>query len=108
MWRMTPFCAHPVGRRTVLKTGWALAALEIASAFPIRALGEQPVKIGMMSHSPVSMRSSPRPKWLAPGLRSRRSITAAAFSRQAQLLIEDLGNDIAVGVEKTRQLIDRD
>jgi len=24
MWRMTPFCAHPVGRRTVLKTGWAL------------------------------------------------------------------------------------
>ena len=34
MWRMTPFCAHPVGRRTVLKTGWALAALEIASAFP--------------------------------------------------------------------------
>ncbi len=33
MWRMTPFCAHPVGRRTVLKTGWALAALEIASAF---------------------------------------------------------------------------
>ena len=30
------------------------------------------------------------------------------LGRQAQLLIEDSGNDIAVGVAKTRQLIDRD
>ncbi len=48
MRRMTPLCSQPVGRRTVLKTGLALGALEIASVFPIRALGEQPVKIGMI------------------------------------------------------------
>jgi hypothetical protein len=48
MRRMTPFGGQPVGRRTVLKTGLALGALEIASPFPIRALGEEPVKVGMV------------------------------------------------------------
>ena len=39
--------SHPVHRRTMLKTGLAISALQVASPFVVRALGEEPVKIGL-------------------------------------------------------------
>src|SRR5271165_2111441 len=39
---------HRIGRRSVLKTGWAWTACAIAAPLPVRARGEQPVKIGMV------------------------------------------------------------
>jgi branched-chain amino acid transport system substrate-binding protein len=109
MRRMTPFCAQPVGRRTVLRTGLALSALEIASPFPIHALGEEPVKIGMIE--PLTGVYEKLAEAEAGGARlalEEVNHSGGILGRQAQLLIEDSGNDIAVGVAKTRQLIDRD
>lgn len=109
MWRMTPFCAHPVGRRTVLKTGLALGVLEVASPFPIRALGEQPVKVGMVE--PLTGVYEKLAEAEVGGARlalEEVNQSGGILGRQAQLLIEDSGNDIAAGVAKSRQLIDHD
>ncbi len=48
MLRMTPSCALPIKRRTVLTAGLAWGALEVASPIPIRARAEEPVKMGMV------------------------------------------------------------
>ena len=48
MLKTIPSCRQPVARRTVLKAGLAWGALGVASPFPIRARGEEPVKIGMV------------------------------------------------------------
>ena len=39
--------SRPVHRRTMLKTGLAISALQVASPFVVNALGEEPVKIGL-------------------------------------------------------------
>ena len=38
--------SRPVQRRTVLQGGVALATLQIASPFVVKALGEEPIKMG--------------------------------------------------------------
>ena len=37
-----------IGRRTILKAGAAAAALQVTSPFIVRALGDTPVRIGMV------------------------------------------------------------
>jgi branched-chain amino acid transport system substrate-binding protein len=109
MRRMMPLCTRPVGRRTVLKAGLALGALEIASPFPIRALGEEPVKMGMVEPlSGVYARLAEAEVAGAQLALEEVNRNGGILGRQAQILIEDSANDIAVGVAKTRQLIDRD
>ena len=39
--------SRPVRRRTMLKAGLALGAVQVASPFLVKALGEEPVKIGL-------------------------------------------------------------
>jgi hypothetical protein len=48
MARMAALSARLVERRTVLKTGFAWGAIEVAFPFTIRGRGEQLVKIGMV------------------------------------------------------------
>jgi branched-chain amino acid transport system substrate-binding protein len=87
----------------------ALGALEIASPFSIRALGEEPVKIGMIE--PLTGVYEKLADAEAGGARlalEEVNHSGGILGRRTQLLIEDSGNDIAVGVAKTRQLIDRD
>jgi branched-chain amino acid transport system substrate-binding protein len=101
--------AQSVPRRTVLKTGLAWGALGIASPFPIRARGEAPVKMGMVE--PLSGVYAKLADGEVAGARlalDEVNHNGGILGRQAQLLIEDSANDIALGVAKTRQLIDRD
>jgi branched-chain amino acid transport system substrate-binding protein len=93
----------------VLKAGLAWSALEVASPFPIHARGEQPVKIGMVE--PLSGVYAKLAEAEVAGARlalEEVNQGGGILGRQAELLIEDSANDIAVGVAKTRQLIDRD
>jgi branched-chain amino acid transport system substrate-binding protein len=109
MRRPTPSCRQPVARRTVLKAGLAWSALEVASPFPIHARGEQPVKIGMVE--PLSGVYAKLAEAEVAGARlalEEVNQGGGILGRQAELLIEDSANDIAVGVAKTRQLINRD
>ena len=41
------FFSHAVGRRSILKAGVAIGAMQVASPFVVKALGETPVKIGL-------------------------------------------------------------
>jgi branched-chain amino acid transport system substrate-binding protein len=101
--------ARPIGRRTVLKAGLALAACEIASPFPIRALADEPVKVGMVEPL-TGVYAALAAAEVAGALLAVEEINRAGgiLGRPAQLLVADSANDIAAGVEKTRQLIDRD
>src|SRR4029077_4950100 len=46
--RTNRICRQPFARRTVLNAGLAWGALKVVAPFPIHALGEEPVQIGMM------------------------------------------------------------
>jgi branched-chain amino acid transport system substrate-binding protein len=109
MRKETPPWTLSVARRTVLKTGLAWGACEIAAPFPIAARGDEPVKIGM-----VEPLSGVYEKLAAAEVEGARLALeevnqhGGILGREARLLIEDSANDIAIGVAKTRQLIDRD
>jgi branched-chain amino acid transport system substrate-binding protein len=106
---MTLSCARPVERRTILKAGLAWAAFEVASPFPIRARGEEPVKMGMVE--PLSGVYAKLAAAEADGARlalEEVNLSGGILGRPVQLLIEDSANEIAIGIAKTRQLIDHD
>jgi branched-chain amino acid transport system substrate-binding protein len=109
MLRMTPPDARPLGRRTVLKAGLALTACGLTSPIPIRARAEEPVKVGMVE--PLTGVYAALAEAEAAGARlAVEEINQAGgiLGRQVQLLVADSANDIAAGVEKTHQLIERD
>jgi branched-chain amino acid transport system substrate-binding protein len=109
MKRMAPPYARRVKRRTVLTTGLAWGALGVASSFPIRTRAEEPVKMGMVE--PLSGVYAALAAAEVEGARlalEEVNHSGGIVGRQVQLLVEDSANDIALGVAKTRQLIDRD
>src|SRR5215510_3719586 len=102
-------CRQPFARRTVLKAGLACAALKVAGPFSNHALGEQPIKIGMIE--PLSGVYAKLADAEVEGARvalEEVNDGGGILGRPVQLLIEDSANTIAVGVAKTRQLIERD
>jgi branched-chain amino acid transport system substrate-binding protein len=93
----------------VLNAGLAWAALKVVAPLSIHARGEQPVKIGMIE--PLSGVYAKLAEAEVEGARvAIEEVNAGGgiLGRYAQLLIEDSANTIAIGVAKTRQLIDRD
>jgi branched-chain amino acid transport system substrate-binding protein len=98
-----------VGRRTLIKTGATLGAIQLASPFIVRALGETPVKLGMVdpltgSLSALAQSEVEGAKYAVAELNKKNGI----LGRQVQLLVEDSANDVGTGVQKTNKLIDRD
>ncbi len=109
MRRLTPPILRPLKRRTLLKAGLAWGAFAVASPTPIRALGEQPIRMGMVE--PLTGAYAQLAKGEVEGARlalDEINQKGGILGRPVQLLIEDSANEVAVGVEKTRQLIDRD
>lgn len=109
MRKETPPRTQPVARRTVLKTGVAWSVCEIASPFTIAARGEEPVKLGMVEpltgvYDKLATAEVEGARLALEEVNQRGGI----LGREARLLVEDSANDIATGVAKTRQLIDRD
>src|SRR5580692_9520023 len=92
-----------IRRRTLLKAGAALGASQvIAAPFIVTALGEEPVKIGMLSA--LAQSEVDGAKYAEAEINKKGGI----LGRQVQLLVEDSANDVGTGVQKTRKLIDRD
>jgi branched-chain amino acid transport system substrate-binding protein len=101
--------AQPVARRTILKGGLAWAAFEVAAPSPIHGRGEEPVKMGMVepltgAYAKLAASEVEGAKLAAEEINRKGGI----LGRPVRLLVEDSANEIAVGVAKTRQLIDRD
>src|SRR5271163_1409634 len=99
-----------VRRRTLLKAGIALGASQAVGApFIVTALGEEPVKIGMVN--PLTGVLSALAQSEVDGARyaeAEINKKGGILGRQVELLIEDSANDVGTGVQKTNKLIDRD
>src|ERR1700730_15460050 len=101
--------SSPIDRRTVLKSGAALAALQFSSPYIIQARGETPVRIGMDDpltggYAARALNEVVGAKLAAEEINKNRGILV----RPVELLVEDSANDVGTGVQKTRKLIDRD
>src|ERR1700736_5866024 len=99
----------PVDRRTVLKSSAAIAAVQFASPFIIKARGETPVRIGMVDpvtgvYAAIAQGEVVGAKFAAEQINNKGGI----LGRPVELLIEDSANDVGTGVQKTRKLIERD
>jgi branched-chain amino acid transport system substrate-binding protein len=99
-----------IPRRTLLKAGVALGASQVIGApFIINALGDEPVKIGMVN--PLTGVLSALAQSEVDGARyaeAEINKKGGILGRPLQLLVEDSANDVGTGVQKTRKLIDRD
>jgi branched-chain amino acid transport system substrate-binding protein len=98
-----------VGRRTILKAGAAIAALQVTSPFIIRARGETPVRIGLVDpltgvYAAIAQGEVEGAKLAIDQLNKKGGI----LGRPVELLVEDSTNDVGIGVQKTRKLIERD
>jgi branched-chain amino acid transport system substrate-binding protein len=98
-----------VGRRTILKAGAAIAALQVSSPFIIRARGETPVRIGMIDpltgvYAAIAQGEVEGAKLATEQLNKQGGI----LGRPVELLVEDSANDVGTGVQKTRKVIERD
>jgi branched-chain amino acid transport system substrate-binding protein len=99
-----------MGRRTVIKAGVALGFSQVIGApFIVRALGDEPVKIGMVNPltgtlSALAQSEVDGAKYAEAEINKKGGI----LGRPVQLLIEDSANDVGTGVAKTHKLIDRD
>ena len=96
-------------RRTVLKSGAAIAAAQFASPFIINARGETPIKIGMVDpltgvYAAIAQGEVVGAKFAVEQINNKGGI----LGRPIELLVEDSANDVGTGVQKTRKLIERD
>jgi branched-chain amino acid transport system substrate-binding protein len=96
-------------RRTVIKGVGAIGALQVTSPFIIKALGETPIKIGMVDpltgvYAAVANNEVIGAKFAVEQINAKGGV----LGRPLELLVEDSANDVGTGVQKTRKLIERD
>jgi branched-chain amino acid transport system substrate-binding protein len=100
----------PVQRRTILKAGLALGAMQVASPFVVKSLADEPVKIGL--DNPLTGTYAALGKNELIGCRlalDQINAKGGILGRKAELLVEDsTSGDAGTAVEKARKLIDRD
>src|ERR1700755_3220303 len=98
-----------INRRTILKSGAAIAAAQFSSPFIITARGETPIKIGMVDpltgvYAAIAQNEVIGAKYAVEQINAKGGI----MGRPIELLVEDSANDVGTGVQKTRKLIERD
>jgi branched-chain amino acid transport system substrate-binding protein len=96
-------------RRTVIKGAGAIGVMQITSPFIIKALGDTPIKIGMVDpltgvYAAVAQNEVIGAKFAVEQINSKGGV----LGRPLELLVEDSANDVGTGVQKTRKLIERD
>ena len=79
-----------INRRTILKSGAAIAAAQFSSPFIVKALGDTPVKIGMVNPltgvlSALAQSEVDGAKYAEAEINKKGGI----LGRQVQLLVED-------------------
>jgi branched-chain amino acid transport system substrate-binding protein len=98
-----------IRRRSLLKAGAAIGALQVASPFIISARGETAVRIGMVDpltgvYAAIARGEVDGAQLAVDQINKKGGI----LGRPVELLVEDSANDVGTGVLKTRKLIDRD
>jgi len=100
----------PVRRRTILKAGLAIGALQIASPYVVKALGEESVKIGLDDPFTGTYAELGKNEEIGANLAVEQiNAKGGILGRKVELLSEDsTSTDTATAVQKAHKLIDRD
>jgi branched-chain amino acid transport system substrate-binding protein len=101
--------SSPAPRRTILKAGLAIGAMQVASPFVVRSLADEPIKVGMIDpftgvYAAVAQNELIGAKFAVEQVNA----TGGVLGRKVELLVEDSANDVGTGVQKARKLIERD
>ncbi len=100
----------PVQRRTILKAGLAIGAMQVASPFVVKSLADEPVKIGLDNPLTGTYAALGKNELIGAQLAVEQiNAKGGILSRKVELLVEDsTSGDAGTAVEKARKLIDRD
>jgi len=100
----------PFKRRTLLKAGLALGAVQVASPFVVKSLADEPVKIGLDNPLTGTYAALGKNELIGAQLAlSQINAKGGILGRQVELLVEDSTSaDAATAVQKANKLIDRD
>jgi len=101
---------HPIRRRTILKAGIALGAMQVASPFVVKALGEEPVKFGLDDPFTGTYAELGKHEQIGCQLAiDEINKKGGILGRRAELISEDsTSTDTGTAVAKGHKLIDRD
>ncbi|WP_298104698.1 ABC transporter substrate-binding protein, partial [Bradyrhizobium sp.] len=99
----------PVDRRTILRTGAALAAVQFTSPFIIKARGETPVRIGMVDpitgvYAAIAQSEVVGARFAAEEINKKGGI----MSRPLQLIVEDSAGSPGTAIDKAKRLVARE
>jgi branched-chain amino acid transport system substrate-binding protein len=96
-----------VRRRQLLQAGAAVGALQFAAPFIMSARGESSVKIGMVDPLTGAYAAVARSEVEGAKLAlDEVNAKGGMLGRPVELLVEDSANDVGIGVQKTRKLIE--
>jgi branched-chain amino acid transport system substrate-binding protein len=101
---------RPVGRRKVLQAGLAIGAMQVTSPFIVKALGEEPIKIGLDNTFTGTYAELGKNEQLGCQLAVEEiNKKGGILGRQVMLLSEDSTSaDVGTAVQKAHKLIERD
>ena len=104
-----PLRSPTFNRRSVLKAAGAAAALQVAAPFIIPARAQTSLRIGMVDpmtgvYAAVAQNEVTGAKLAVAEINAKGGI----LGRPIELLVEDSANDVGIGVQKARKLIERD
>jgi len=104
------FVSIAANRRTVIKAGLAIGALQIASPFVVKSLADETVKIGLDNPLTGTYAALGKNELIGAQLAlGQINAKGGILGRKAELLVEDsTSGDAGTAVEKARKLIDRD
>ncbi|HTJ01922.1 MAG TPA: ABC transporter substrate-binding protein [Methylovirgula sp.] len=101
---------RPVGRRKVLQAGLAIGAMQVTSPFIVKALGEEPIKIGLDNTFTGTYAELGKNEQIGCQLAVEEiNKKGGILGRQVILLSEDSTSaDVGTAVQKAHKLIERD
>ncbi len=99
-----------VQRRTILKAGLAIGAMQVASPFVVKALADEPVKIGLDNPLTGTYAAVGKNELIGCQLAvDQLNAKGGILGRKIELLVEDsTSGDAGTAVQKARKLIERD
>ena len=102
--------SRPVQRRTILKAGLAIGAMQVASPFVVKALADETVKIGLDNPLTGTYAALGKNELIGAQLAlDQINANNGILGRKVELLVEDSTSaDAATAVQKADKLIERD
>ena len=102
--------SRPMQRRTMLKAGLAIGTMQVASPFLVKALGEEPIKMGLDDPFTGTYAQFGKNEQIGCQLAiDQINAKGGILGRQVELLAEDsTSTDTGTAVQKAHKLIDRD